>query len=329
MISERSNLARGFPLAIASAAILSTTAIFIRYLTLNYALAPLALAFWRDLFVVAALAPALALAAPRRLRVGRGDIAFLAGWGLVLAVFNAFWTLSVAANGAAVATVLVYSSAAFTVLLGWRLLGERLDWARLLAVAATLTGCALVSGAADPAAWRAQLGGILLGLLSGLGYAAHSLMGRSSSRRGLDPWTALLYIFGFATLFLLVINLTPGAAAVGGAARSAHLFALGDAWAGWGVLVLLAVGPTVAGFGLYNVSLTYLPSGIVNLIATLEPPFTAAIAYVLLGERLTLPQAAGGALVVAVVAGLRVWEGWLAGRDRRAAPCAPGAASAE
>ncbi len=329
MISERSNLARGFPLAIASAAILSTTAIFIRYLTLNYALAPLALAFWRDLFVVAALAPALTLAAPHRLRVGRGDVTFLAGWGLVLAAFNAFWTLSVAVNGAAVATVLVYSSAAFTVLLGWRLLGERLDWARLLAVAAALGGCALVSGAADPAAWRTQLGGILLGLLSGLGYAAHSLMGRASSRRGLDPWTALLYIFGFATLFLLVINLTPGAAAAGGAARPADLFALGDAWAGWGVLVLLAVGPTVAGFGLYNVSLTYLPSGIVNLIATLEPPFTAAIAYALLGERLTLAQAAGGTLVVAGVAGLRIWEGWLAGRDRPAAPCAPGATFVE
>jgi drug/metabolite transporter (DMT)-like permease len=329
MIPDRVNLARGYPLAIASAAILSTTAIFIRYLTLNYALAPLALAFWRDLFVVAALAPALALAAPRRLRVGRADLPYLAAWGLVLAAFNAFWTLSVAANGAAVATVLVYSSAAFTVLLGWRLLGERLDWARLLAVAAALGGCALVSGAADPAAWRTQLGGILLGFLSGLGYAAHSLLGRAASRRGLDPWTALLYIFAFATLFLLMINLTPGAAAAGGAVRPAGLFALGGAWAGWGVLVLLAVGPTVAGFGLYNVSLTYLPSGIVNLVATLEPPFTAAIAWALLGERLTLPQAAGGALVVAGVAGLRVWEEWLAGRSGPAAPCAPGAAPAE
>ncbi len=89
------------------------------------------------------------------------------------------------------------------------------------------------------------------------------------------------------------------------------------------MLALLAAGPTVAGFGLYNMSLACLPSGIVNLIATLEPPFTAAIAYVLLGERLTLLQAAGGALVVAGVAGLRVWEGWLAGRTGRSCRVPP------
>lgn len=323
MTTDRHDLTRGFPLALASAAILSTTAIFIRYLTVRYELVPLVLAFWRDLFVVVTLLPVLALRSPARLRAARAHLPFLAAWGLVLAGFNAFWTVSVAVNGAAVATVLVYSSAAFTVLLGWRLLGEHLDWARLLAVAVSLAGCALVSGAADPSVWRAQLGGVGIGLLSGLGYAGHSLIGRASSRRGLDPWTALLYIFAFATLLLLAINLAPGAAAVGGATRPADLFALGDAWTGWAVLLLLAAGPTVAGFGLYNVSLTYLPSGIVNLIATLEPPFTAAIAYVLLGERLSAAQAAGGLLVVAGVAGLRVWEGWLAGRRRPESPRAP------
>jgi len=327
--TDRFNLARGYPLALASAAILSTTAIFIRYLTVHHALAPLALAFWRDLFAVITLLAVLALRTPGRFRVGRADWPFLAAWGTVLAAFNAFWTVSVAVNGAAVATVLVYSSAGFTVLLGWLLLGERLDWARLAAVAVSLVGCAMVSGATDASAWRTQFPGVLIGILSGLGYAAHSLMGRSSSRRNLDPWTALLYIFAFATGVLLAINLMPGAAAIGGAARPADLFALGDAWTGWAVLALLAAGPTVAGFGLYNMSLACLPSGIVNLIATLEPPFTAAIAYVLLGERLTLLQAAGGALVVAGVAGLRVWEGWLAGRDRPVVPCPSDATAVE
>jgi drug/metabolite transporter (DMT)-like permease len=75
------------------------------------------------------------------------------------------------------------------------------------------------------------------------------------------------------------------------------------------VLFLLAAGPTVAGFGLYNVSLSLLPSSIAQLIVTLEPVFTAAIAYLLLGERLTVVQIAGSLLIMGAVVFLRVYEG--------------------
>jgi drug/metabolite transporter (DMT)-like permease len=80
-------------------------------------------------------------------------------------------------------------------------------------------------------------------------------------------------------------------------------------------LFLLAAGPTVAGFGLYNVSLAYLPSSVANLILTLEPVFTAAIAYVLLGERLNGVQIGGSLMILAGVVFLRIYEGWLAGRE--------------
>ena len=53
---------------------------------------------------------------------------------------------------------------------------------------------------------------------------------------------------------------------------------------------MLAAGPTLAGFGLYNLSLSYLPSSVANLIATSELPFTAATAYFFLNERLTAVQ---------------------------------------
>ncbi len=78
--------------------------------------------------------------------------------------------------------------------------------------------------------------------------------------------------------------------------------------------MLLAAGPTLAGFGLYNVSLTMLPSSVVNLILTTEPVVTAVIAYALLGERLSWVQIAGGLLILAGVVFLRVYEGRLAAR---------------
>jgi len=313
--AHSSNLARGYTIALVSAAILSTTAIFIRYLTQTYHLPALVLAFWRDSLVALTMLPALGLLHPSLLGVKRQHLRYLLAYGLVLALFNGLWTLSVALNGAAIATVLVYCSAGFTALLGWWLLQERLDWAKLLAVALSLGGCVLVSGALNPGEWRLSLLGILTGVLSGLGYAVYSLMGRSAAQRGLNPWTTLLYTFGFAAAFLLLFNLLPGGFLPGAATRPADLLWLGNALAGWGILFLLAAGPTVAGFGLYNVSLAYLPSSVANLILTLEPAFTAAIAYALLGERLNGVQIGGSLMILTGVVFLRIYEGWLAGSE--------------
>lgn len=316
-VPSESTLNRGYAVALISSAILSTTAIFIRYLTQTYAMPALVLAFWRDVFVVLTLLPVLALVRPRGLRVPRARLSFLAAFGLVLAFFNALWTLSVALNGAALATVLVYSSAGFTALLGWWLLKERLDWAKWLAVGLSLGGCVLVSGALDPAVWGVNPVGVLTGLLSGLSYAAYSLMGRSASQRGLNPWTTLLYTFAFAALFLLAVNLLP-AGLPGAAVQPVDLLWLGDDLAGWGVLLLLAAGPTVAGFGLYNVSLSLLPSSIANLILTTEPAFTGAFAYIFLGERLTLEQIFGSLVLLSGVVFLRLYEARRQARRRRA-----------
>lgn len=309
--SQSHNLARGYPVALISAAILSTTAIFIRYLTQTYHIPALVLAFWRDGIVALSLLPILGVLRPLLLRVQRQHRLYLLAYGFVLAIFNSLWTLSVALNGAAVSTVLAYCSAGFTALLGWWLLKERLDWAKLLAVTICLGGCILVSGALEPSVWRSNLLGILTGVHSGLLYAIYSLMGRSAAQRGLNPWTTVLYTFGLAAVFLLLFNLLAGRFLPGGAARPADLLWLGKAWAGWGILFLLAAGPTLTGFGMYNLSLSYLPSSVANLIVTLEPAFTAVTAYFLLSERLNWVQIGGSLMILAGVVFLRIYEGRL------------------
>jgi Predicted permease, DMT superfamily len=307
-VHESSDLARGYPIAVASAIILSTTAIFIRYLTQTYNIPALVLAFWRDSFVALTMLIVLAILCPRLLRAERRHVGYLVAYGLMLTMFNSFWTLSVSLNGAAVSTVLAYSSAAFTALLGRWLLKERLGWVKIVTIAGCLGGCVLVSGALEPSAWQGNLTGILTGMLSGLWYAGYSLMGRSASQRGLNPWTTLLYTFAFAACFLLLLNLFLGKFLPGAAVRPADLLWLGKAAWGWFILFLLAAGPTLAGFGLYNVSLGYLPSSVANLILTLEPAFTAAIAYVVLGEHLNGIQIAGSLLILGGVVFLRVYE---------------------
>jgi drug/metabolite transporter (DMT)-like permease len=303
----QTNRSRGYAIALISALILSTTAIFIRHLTQTYQIPSLVLAFWRDSFVVLTLLPILGFLRASLLRVQRRHLRYLMFYGFVLAIFNSLWTLSVSVNGAAIATVMAYCSAGFTALLGWWFLKESLDWAKILAILLSLGGCILVSGALDPQAWHLNLLGIFTGVVSGLAYATYTLMGRSAAERGLNPWTTLLYTFAFATIFLLFFNLLPVEQLPGKAAHPIDFLWLGSALSGWLILFLLAAGPTMTGFGLYNVSLGYLPSSVVNLIVTLEPAFTAVIAYLLLGEYLTGVQIVGSLLILTGVVFLRMY----------------------
>jgi len=297
---------RGYAAAVGSALFLSMTAIFILHLTQDYGMPALVLAYWREVMVAATLAAVFAIVKPERLHGVREHTGYLVGYGLVLALFNALWTLSVALNGAAVATVLVYSSAGFTALLGWLILKEDLALVKILVVVLSLLGCALVVNAFNPSAWGLNTTGVITGISAGLFYAVYSIMGRSASQRGLNTWTTLFYIFTFASIFILGFNLLSGGKIPGSAARPADMLWLGNAWAGWLMLAALAVGPTLMGYGLYNVSLRYLPSSTANLVVMIEPVFTAVFAYVLFGEMLTAVQLVGGAMILGAVAVLRL-----------------------
>ena len=306
-IPTTSRVTKGYLIALAGTAFWSFTAIFIRYLTEMYRLPPLVLAFWRDVIVSLALATVFLMIAPGLLRLDRRHLAFMVLYGWVLSIFGSMWTVSVALNGAAVATVLAYSSPAFTaVLAGW-LLRERFDRTKAVAVLLSIAGCALISGAYNPSVWRVNPLGLATGLLAGVCFAAYSLMGKLSARRNINPWTATLCAFSVASPFILAYNIVPGW--FPGAPRPPDLAWLGTSWMGWGLLITLAIGPTIGGFGLYTVSLTYLPASVANLICTLEPAMTAVLAYLFLTERLTTPQLIGGALIIACVVMLRVGEG--------------------
>jgi drug/metabolite transporter (DMT)-like permease len=305
---KHSKKTRGYAVAIISAAILSTTGILVRYLTQTYQMPALVLAFWRDIFVTITLLPFLALWKRRLLQLKRKDLPFFIGYGFILAAFNVLWTYSVSLNGAAIATVLVYCSTAFTATLGWWLLGEHLGWVKVGAIILSLGGCLLVSEAHNPAVWNINTMGILTGILSGLGYAAYTLMGRSASQKGINPWTSLLYTFAFASVVLLILNLLLGSGLLDISSRPYDLFWLDDALGGWLILFVLAAGPTLIGFGLYNLSLGYLASSVVNLIATLEPVFTALIAYFLLNEHLSEIQVIGSTIILLGVVLPRVTE---------------------
>lgn len=302
---------QGYVIAIISAMLLAFTAIIIRALTEYYHLPTFVLAFWRAALVALVLLPLLLLFKPQWAYLRREQVPFYAGYGLLLALFNSLWTLSVALNGASVATILTYCSVGFTVFLGWMMYNERLSLRELLVIVVSLGGCFLVSNGDSMGNSRFDLLGLMVGMLSGIGYTLYTLGGRIASERRYPVWNTILYVFGFSAvyqwLFNTLLTLFPLAAFHGMAGDLWFLSqgVQGIQWSGWLLLLTLAAGPTLLGFGLYNISLKTLPLAVANLILSLELVFTAVIAYFLLGENMNPLQLLGSALVMGGVLMLR------------------------
>jgi len=293
-----SHLTKGYFTAIIGIIIWSTTPVFIGYLIIHYKMPALLVAFWRDLLVCVALVPALFLIRRSLLHIHISQIKFYTFYGLTLALFNSIYILSVKANGAAAATVLVYSSAGFTAILAWWFFGEKLGLPKIVSIILSLSGCVMVSNAYTQEMWKLNPLGVSTGLLSGLLFAGYNLLCKEAARRKTNPWTAILYSFAFGSIFLMIFNLFSILPDAGGSFK-ALLPTLPVN--GWLVLIVLAFVPTVLGFGLYNTSMNYLPASIVSLLATSEPAMTAVEAYIFLDERMTNVQIVGGLIILSAV----------------------------
>ncbi len=293
---------RGVLIALAGTAAWATTAIIMRTLMLGLNLAPLTLAVWRDVTVVAVLWVVLRVAAPQVLRIRRSDVPFLLlHGGVALASMNALWALSLGYNGATLSTVLIYLAPGVSALGGWALLHESITRWKVAALVLGLAGVVLIVGISS-AGYRLTPLGVGIGLASAVGFAAFTLTGRVAARRFASTWTGLFYGFVFATLSLIVLALVMRSPATELNGRLVL-----------GLLVLAA--PTVLGYGLISAALRYLPASVTTLIASLEPALTAVMAVTLLGEHLAPVQWLGSGLIVA---------GVLAVQRSSEAPAGPG-----
>ena len=112
-----SRLSRGYIIALTATVLWSFTGIIISYLSKTYSLPSLVLAFWRDLFVSFGMVVGLLVFSRTRFHLARTHWGFMVLYGFTLAIFNSMWTFSVQYNGAAVATVMAFSSPAMTAIL--------------------------------------------------------------------------------------------------------------------------------------------------------------------------------------------------------------------
>lgn len=142
--------------------------------------------------------------------------------------------------------------------------------------------------------------GALLALGASLTYTTYILVS-DGVIADVDPFAlALLVLLGASASF------TVGGLATG----SLDLALSGEAWL-W--LVLIALVSTVVAVSAFFAGLRRVGPSEAAILSTFEPPVTVVLAFLILGERLTAPQLAGGALVLAAVVMLQL-------PARRAAP---------
>jgi drug/metabolite transporter (DMT)-like permease len=244
---------------------------------------------------------------PRDLLVSRGDFArysalALTGYGAASICF--FFALKF--TDASVVAVLLYAYPAFVTVAGWLFLGEKATLLRGIAVLVTFTGCALVVGLLGGPV-HVSTPGVLLGLGAAVGYTLFNLL---SSRwlPGRSQLVMMGYTFGIASIGAAVASIgwtffelrsQPALDFAGRFALSAASLSPAD-WSlrVWLLLVAIVIVPTFIAVVLYLQGIRGLGASQAALVSTLEPLFTIALAWGLLGERLVPIQFAGAALVL-------------------------------
>ena len=248
---------------------------------------PLVVASLRMTF---AALPLLALSGLRRREelslIERRDMALLLLAGLALAAHFGFWVASLQDTTIAASTAIVATQPLIVGLGAWLWLRERPTRALFIAIAVAACGALLLAG---------------------------SDLGDGVSLRG-DAFAALGAVF--ASIYLVAgrrvrarLSNVSYAALVNAIAAVALLVAVaasGESLLGWGAeayifIVLLALVPQLMGHGALTWALGSLPAAVVAVAVLGEPVGATAIGATLLGERPTLLEALGAALLLAGV----------------------------
>jgi drug/metabolite transporter (DMT)-like permease len=188
----------------------------------------------------------------------------------------------------------------FSTTLAWAIFGQRLSWLRLLAVAVTLAGIALVvapgSEAGNPAAARLRWTGLLFALLAALCQA----LGQLTSLQGMEG--------GVPALSATVVRISAGATgALALLALRGRLSDLRGAWADRRSLAQFLGGTslgTLLGVPLSLYALAHAPLGVAATLLFMTPVFLLPLSRIFFHEPLTWRSVGGTMLTVAGAAGL-------------------------
>jgi drug/metabolite transporter (DMT)-like permease len=213
------------------------------------------------------------------------DLALSLLSGLFLALHFLAWISSLKYTSVASSVVLVTTNPIF-VGLGTRfILRERLGTSLLWGIAVSVAGGLLI-GYNDLRFGREELLGDLLALAGAVMASAYFLVGRHVRQR-VGLFNYIFVVYGLAAVLLSIFVLATRQPLFGYPPK-AYLF-----------LFLLALGPQILGHSSLNWVLKYTSAATVAVATLGEPVGSTVLAYLILGEGLTLLKVLGGMLILA------------------------------
>jgi len=184
--------------------------------------------------------------------------------------------------------VLIQYTAPVLLLVWARTRGRRVGGRLWIAAALAVVGCFFVAGAYDAGLRDLNTLGLGLAVLSAVIFAFYFVTAERILSRYPTP-TSLLYGFGFAAIAWAIAR---PVWTLPWTTTSAQIW-----WLLLGVLVVATVVP----FALTLAAVKLIPAARVGLTSTFEPVVASIVAWFVLGERLDVPQIAGGAVVLAAI----------------------------
>jgi DME family drug/metabolite transporter len=233
------------------------------------------------------------------------DRAVILGMAVAIATYQLAFFAAVDRTGVALGTVVAIGTGpAVAGVLGALVNGERLTarWAAATALAGIGVVVLVLAGSEGASA---DVGGILLAILAGTGYASYTVAAKRMLDRGAEPIGVMAAGFGAAGLLLLPVLLIVGPgflAHPGGIALALYLGAV----------------PTALAYVLFARGLRHLSSGETTTIVLAEPVTAVVLGVVVLGEHPSAMAAVGAGCVLAGLAVLA-----LPGRRRAAGEVLP------
>lgn len=199
--------------------------------------------------------------------------------GIFLALHFTFWIKSLQMTSVASAATLCNTTPLFTALFSRAFLGERLPSRVIAGIMLAFGGGVFLAGT-DFLLTSQALWGDLLALAGAVMAAGYFLAGRAvRPYLSLPAYTAAVY--GVAALVLLACSMATGTALSGFSAKT-YLF-----------LVLLAVIPQLVGHTTFNWVLRFLSPTVVAILVLGEPIGATLLAWLILGETVTILKCAG------------------------------------
>lgn len=209
-----------------------------------------------------------------------------------------FWAMHVGMP-TGLASLVLQSSAPFTVVLGAVLLRERLRPAQVCGLLVAMAGMTLIGW---DRAQHAALLPVALTLLAGLSWAVGNIGNRKAASD--QPMRLMLWMCVIPPLPMLALSLGVEGPSAGWNSLTSSLEGTGPlALAGLAYIVILG---TVAGSGLWTALLSRYPAGMVAPFSLLVPIVGIGASWLVLHEEPSVLSLIGGAVVIAGAAATQV-----------------------